>query len=97
MPRSGKTGGGGIYLTCHLATKSLLAANLLDIPMTINFKPGGIGAVAYNYVVGGVRNDDSDMIVSASSGSVLNLAIKSSAVTMSMPFAGWEPLEPTTV
>jgi len=67
--------GGGIYLTCHLATKSLLAANLLDIPMTINFKPGGIGAVAYNYVVG-VRNDDSDMIVSASSGSVLNLAIK---------------------
>lgn len=67
--------GGGIYLTCDLATRTLLAANLLDIPMTINFKPGGIGAVAYNYVAG-VRNNDPDMIVAASSGSALNLAIK---------------------
>jgi putative tricarboxylic transport membrane protein len=67
--------GGGIYLTCDLATTSLFSANLLDVPMTINFKPGGIGAVAYNYVVG-VRNDDPEMIIAASSGSALNLAIK---------------------
>lgn len=67
--------GGGIHLTCELATRSLLAANLLDVPMTLNYKPGGIGAVAYNYVVG-VRNSDPGLIVAASSGSALNLAIK---------------------
>lgn len=66
--------GGGIYLTCELASQSLRAVNLIDVPMAINFKPGGIGAVAYNYVVG-IRNDDPSMIVAASSGSVLNLAI----------------------
>jgi len=67
--------GGGIDLTCNLAARSLFAANLLDVPMAINFKPGGIGAVAYNYVAG-IRDDDPDMIVAASSGSALNLAIK---------------------
>lgn len=67
--------GGGIYLTCELATSSLFTVNLIDVPMMINLKPGGIGAVAYNYVVG-VKDDDPNMIVAASSGSVLNLAIK---------------------
>jgi len=67
--------GGGIHLTCELASTSLLAANLIDIPMETIFKPGGIGAVAYNYVVGVKRNDPS-MVVAASSGSALNLAIK---------------------
>lgn len=67
--------GGGIHLTCELAAKSLLAANLIDVPMTVNFKPGGIGAIAYNYVVG-VKSDAPSMIVAASSGSALNLAIK---------------------
>ncbi len=67
--------GGGMDLTCRLVANSLLAANLIDIPMATNYKPGGIGAVAYNYVVG-VRNRDPQLIVAASTGSVLNLATK---------------------
>lgn len=66
--------GGGLDLTCTLAAESLLAADLIDTAVTINYKPGGIGAVAYNYVVG-VRNNDPQLIVAASSGSVLNIAI----------------------
>lgn len=66
---------GGMHLTCELAARSLLSANLLDSPLTINFKPGGIGAVAYNYVVG-IKNSAPDLIVAASSGSTLNLALK---------------------
>lgn len=67
--------GGGTHLTCELTATSLLASNLIDDPMSIHFKPGGIGAVAYNYVVGVKRNEPA-MIVAASSGSALNLAIK---------------------
>lgn len=60
-------------LTCHLAAKSLLASDLIDRPMQIKHRPGGIGAVAYNHVVG-VRNADPELIVAASLGSALNLA-----------------------
>lgn len=67
--------GGGLDLTCRLAANALLAANLIDSPMTINYKPGGIGAVAYNHVVG-VRNSDPQLIVAVSSGSALNIATK---------------------
>ena len=70
--------GGGMDLSCRLAANALLAANLIDVPMTINFKPGGIGAVAYNYVVG-VHNNDPQLIVAASSGSALNIATKNPA------------------
>lgn len=66
--------GGGISLTCELAGKALKSSNLLDNEMTINFKPGGIGALAYNYVIGH-NNAADDMIVAASSGSVLNIAL----------------------
>lgn len=66
--------GGGLDLTCTLAAESLLSADLIDGAMTINYKPGGIGAVAYNHVVG-VRSGDPQLIVAASSGSVLNIAI----------------------
>ena len=43
--------------------------------MIVSYKPGGIGAVAYNHVVG-VRNDDPQLIVAVSSGSTLNIATK---------------------
>jgi putative tricarboxylic transport membrane protein len=66
---------GGLDLTCILAANALLKADLIDTPMSINYKPGGIGAVAYNYVVG-VRNNDPQLLVAASSGSALNIAIK---------------------
>lgn len=66
---------GGLDLTCTLAANALLTADLIDIPMNITYKPGGIGAVAYNYVVG-VRNNDPQLLVAASSGSALNIAIK---------------------
>ena len=67
--------GGGLDLTCRLAANALLAANLIDTPMIVSYKPGGIGAVAYNQV-GGVRNDDPQLIVSVSSGSTLNIDTK---------------------
>ncbi len=65
--------GGGMDLTCRLAANSLLAANLIDQPMAINYRPGGIGAVAYNYVVG-VWDKDPQLIVAASSGEAVMLA-----------------------
>ncbi len=67
--------GGGMDLSCRLVGHALEAANLIDLPMKITFKPGGIGAVAYNHVVG-VRDHDPDLIVAASSGSALNIATK---------------------
>ena len=60
-------------LTCQLAATTLLAADLIDRPMQVKYRPGGIGAVAYNHVVG-VRNADPGLIVAASSGSALNIA-----------------------
>jgi putative tricarboxylic transport membrane protein len=67
--------GGGMDLTCKLVANSLFAANLLDDPMIIKYRPGGIGAVAYNYIAG-VNSNDPGLIVAASSGSALNIAIK---------------------
>ncbi|MGW8313160.1 MAG: Bug family tripartite tricarboxylate transporter substrate binding protein [Desulfuromonadales bacterium] len=65
---------GGMEIACRLAANSLWATRLIDTPMSIDFKPGGIGAVAYNHVVG-VRNNDPQLIVSASTGSAVNIAI----------------------
>lgn len=65
---------GGLDLTCKLAARALFRADLIDTSMGIIYKPGGIGAVAYNHVAG-VRNNDPQLIVAASSGSVLNIAI----------------------
>jgi putative tricarboxylic transport membrane protein len=65
--------GGGFDLTCRLVTNSILEAKLIDKPMIVNFMPGGVGAVAYNHVIG-VRASDPDTIVAVSTGSALNLA-----------------------
>ena len=65
--------GGGMDLSCQLVAKALLASNLIDATMSVRYKTGGIGAVAYNHVIG-MRNNDPQLIVAASSGSALNIA-----------------------
>lgn len=65
--------GGGFDLTCRLVSNSIIEAKLINKPMIVNFMPGGVGAVAYNHVIG-ARSNDPEMIVAASTGSVLNIA-----------------------
>ena len=65
--------GGGMALSCELLAHSLKESNLIDQQMYLKYKPGGIGAVAYNHIIG-VRNNDPGLIVAASSGSALNIA-----------------------
>lgn len=64
--------GGGFDLTCRLVSNAMEASKLLDSPMIVNFMPGGVGAVAYNHVIG-QKPDDGDMIIAASTGSALNI------------------------
>lgn len=66
--------GGGYDLTCRLAANGLLEAGLIEDPMLVTYMPGGIGAVAYNHV-NGVRTDDPNLIVAASTGAAVNLAL----------------------
>lgn len=66
--------GGGYDLTCRLAANGLQETGLIDKPMMVTYMPGGIGAVAYNHV-NGVRNDDPNLIVAASTGAAVNLAL----------------------
>lgn len=66
--------GGGYDLTCRLAANSLQETGLIDQPMMVSYMPGGIGAVAYNHV-NGVRKDDPNLIVAASTGAAVNLAL----------------------
>lgn len=65
--------GGGFDLTCRLAAKALLETNSISQPMTVTYMEGGVGAVAYNHVVG-KRGDDGNLITAASAGSALLLA-----------------------
>jgi len=66
--------GGGYDLTCRLAANSLQETGLIDQPMMVSYMPGGIGAVAYNHV-NGVRKDDPNLIVAASTGAAVNLVL----------------------
>nr|WP_298413667.1 tripartite tricarboxylate transporter substrate-binding protein [uncultured Halomonas sp.] len=66
--------GGGYDLTCRLAANGLQETDLIDRPMMVSYMPGGIGAVAYNHV-NGVRKDDPSLIVAASTGAAVNLAL----------------------
>lgn len=63
--------GGGFDLTCQLLA-DLLATK--DIDVTHSFMPGGVGAVAFNTVVGRLRAEPS-LLVAFSAGSVHNLAL----------------------
>lgn len=66
--------GGGYDLTCRLAANGLQKTGLIEKPMMVSYMPGGIGAVAYNHV-NGVRADDPNLIVAASTGAAVNLAL----------------------
>ncbi|MCK0209764.1 tripartite tricarboxylate transporter substrate binding protein [Starkeya koreensis] len=70
---AGAKPGGGFDVTCRLAANSLLAAKLIETPMAVTYMEGGVGAIAYNHVVG-KRAADPSLIVAASTGSALLLA-----------------------
>jgi putative tricarboxylic transport membrane protein len=72
---AGARPGGGFDLTCRLFANSLQAAKLVPAPMAVSYMEGGVGAVAYNHVVG-TRPADPGLVVAASSGSALLLAQK---------------------
>ncbi|WP_246155461.1 Bug family tripartite tricarboxylate transporter substrate binding protein [Rhabdaerophilum calidifontis] len=70
---AGAKPGGGFDLTCRLAGAALHATKLIKDPMAVSYMEGGVGAVAYNHVVG-TRPGDSGLVVAASSGSALLIA-----------------------
>ncbi|TNC44601.1 tripartite tricarboxylate transporter substrate binding protein [Rubellimicrobium rubrum] len=65
--------GGGFDITCKLAQASLAQSGALTEMMRVSYMPGGIGAVAFNTIVGQRRNEPGT-IVAFSGGSLLNLA-----------------------
>lgn len=70
---AGAKPGGGFDLTCRLAANSLLASKIIGTPMQVTYMEGGVGAVAYNHVIG-KRGADGNLITAASSGSALLIA-----------------------
>jgi putative tricarboxylic transport membrane protein len=70
---AGAKPGGGFDLTCRLAGNALHAAKLIKDPMTVSYMEGGVGAIAYNHVIG-TRPGDAGLVVAASSGSALLIA-----------------------
>lgn len=67
--------GGGHDLFCQLLSRSLTASRLISTPMKITYMPGGIGALAYNYIAAsGPQKPHS--VVAFSTGSALNIAQK---------------------
>lgn len=67
--------GGGLDLACQLLSRSLYQSRLIDTPTKIRYMPGGIGALAYNYIAGGNRKA-ANTVVAFSTGSALNIAQK---------------------
>jgi putative tricarboxylic transport membrane protein len=65
--------GGGFDLTCKLVQSALLDSQTINDPMRVTYMPGGIGAVAYNAVIG-QRPGEGNVIVAFSGGSLLNIA-----------------------
>jgi putative tricarboxylic transport membrane protein len=70
---AGAKPGGGFDLTCKLAQSTLQEAGVIKDPMRVTYMPGGIGAVAYNAVIG-QRPAEPNTIVAFSGGSLLNIA-----------------------
>jgi len=65
--------GGGFDLTCRLTSRMLNETGILAAPMRTTNMPGGIGAVAYNFVQA-QRRSDGNLLVAVSTGSWVNLA-----------------------
>ncbi len=70
---AGAKPGGGFDLTCRLAANALLETKEISTPMAVTYMEGGVGAVAYNHVIG-KRAKDGNLITAASSGSALLIA-----------------------
>ncbi|WP_372055279.1 tripartite tricarboxylate transporter substrate-binding protein [Tistrella mobilis] len=70
---AGAKPGGGFDLTCRLIANAMLQAKLISKPMIVTYMEGGVGAVAYNHVIG-KRATDGNLVSAASSGSALLLA-----------------------
>ncbi|HLP69491.1 MAG TPA: tripartite tricarboxylate transporter substrate-binding protein [Rhizobium sp.] len=70
---AGAKPGGGFDLTCRLAANALLETKEISEPMAVTYMEGGVGAVAYNHVIG-KRGTDGNLITAASSGSALLIA-----------------------
>ncbi len=70
---AGAKPGGGFDLTCRLAANALLETKEISTPMAVTYMEGGVGAVAYNHVIG-KRGTDGNLITAASSGSALLIA-----------------------
>jgi putative tricarboxylic transport membrane protein len=62
--------GGGFDVTCRLVANALLAAKLIEKPMTVSYMEGGVGVIAYTHVVS-KRFKDPGLLVAASGGSAL--------------------------
>ena len=67
--------GGGFDLTCRLLGGALQSTNMIEKPMTYTYMEGGVGATAYNHIIG-TRPGDPGAIVAVSTGSALLLAQK---------------------
>ncbi|HAA07545.1 MULTISPECIES: Bug family tripartite tricarboxylate transporter substrate binding protein [Acinetobacter] len=65
--------GGGFDMTCKLIQSGFKKTETLQDPMRVTYMPGGVGAVAYNKIVG---NDpaNNNAVIAFSTGSLLNLA-----------------------
>ncbi|MAM72199.1 Bug family tripartite tricarboxylate transporter substrate binding protein [Tistrella mobilis] len=70
---AGAKPGGGFDLTCRLIANAMLQTKLISQPMIVTYMEGGVGAVAYNHVIG-KRATDANLVSAASSGSALLLA-----------------------
>lgn len=70
---AGAKPGGGFDLTCRLAGTALQNAKMIKDPMAVTYMEGGVGAIAYNHVIG-TRPNDPGLIVAASAGSALLIA-----------------------
>jgi putative tricarboxylic transport membrane protein len=67
--------GGGFDLTCRILGGALQSTNMIERPMTYTYMEGGVGATAYNHIIG-TRPADPGAVVAVSTGSALLLAQK---------------------
>jgi putative tricarboxylic transport membrane protein len=65
--------GGGFDLTCRLTSRMLNELGIVKEPIRTTNMPGGIGAVAYNFIQAN-RATDPNVIIAVSTGSFVNLA-----------------------
>lgn len=65
--------GGGFDMTCKLIQSGFKDTQVLKDPIRVTYMPGGVGAVAYNKIVGSDPANN-NAVIAFSTGSLLNLA-----------------------